>query len=284
MASRARVSILLILVSCRLAAFEGGYVNYLPGFYGDFSMAVIPETGTYLNNFFSVYQDHSGQVQSLVEIPGIIHATGYEILGGHFNVGIYPGLLAVGYEGDDLKTSRVGLTDIYLMPAAITWKTESVYVIAFEGILAPTGFYQKDTLNTGLNFWTFDHNVAVTWYLPADNEISVNLGYMNNLKNPANDYHSGDVVHIDYLLGHYVNKEVGLGVVGSYYAQATADHAPQAVLVTERAGASTIGPALMYAPEAFNNELIFTLKWQHEFDVSGRPALDYLTLRIWRAF
>lgn len=278
------LSLFLLLLAAQSRAFEGGFVNYLPGFYGDFSMAVIPETGTYLNNFFSVYQDRSGQIQSLVEIPGIIHATGYQILGGNFNFGIYPGLLATGYQNDDTQLSRVGLTDVYLMPVAITWNFEALHVVAFEGILAPTGYYQKDTLNTGLNIWSFDHNVAVTWYLPADNEVSINLGYMNNLKNPATDYHSGAVLHLDYLLGHYFSTEVGIGVTGSYYAQTTADHAPADILAAERAGGSTIGPAVMYAPSTFNNGLIFTLKWQHEFDVTGRPNLDYLTLRVWKSF
>lgn len=182
-------------------------------------MVVIPKKSTYLNNFFSLFQDRSGQSQGVVEIPGIIHASGLEVLGRHFNFGIYPSIYAFGYQDNDLQVSRVGLTDTYLVPAALTWNFESLHLIVFEGILAPTGYCRPDAPSTGLNIWTFDHNAAATWYLPGNNELSVNLGYMHNLKNPETDYHSGEIIHLDYLVGHYFNDSLGLGIAGSYFAR-----------------------------------------------------------------
>ena len=275
---------LLIFVSAQLQATEAGDTNYLPGFYGDFRMAVMPEHGTYFNNFFAAYQDHSGKLGTLLEIPGIIHATGHKIFGGNFSFGIYPGVLATK---DDTRTSnfdRVGLADVYLLPASLGWSWDKVALLVYEGIIAPTGYYQKGALNSGLNIWTFDHNISVTWELPADNELSVNLGYMNNIKNSATHHKSGDLVHFDYMLGHYFSPVLGLGVVGSYYYQTTADHAPASILEPDRGEGATIGPVVMYTPHFLDRDVSFSLKWQHEFDAKGHAPKDFLILKVWSSF
>lgn len=86
--------LLLAVFSTQLAATESGGSNYLPGFYGDFAMGSMPDKGTFFSNFFAAYQDSSGQTGSLLEMPGIVHATGHKIFGGNYIVGIYPGLVA----------------------------------------------------------------------------------------------------------------------------------------------------------------------------------------------
>lgn len=276
--------LLLVCGTPSVLAFEGGSPNYLPGFYGDFSMAIIPEKGTFLNNFFAAYQDAGGDYKNLIELPGIIHATGYKLFGGNYSFGIYPGILASKYHTNDVNLGRVGLTDVYLLPAALGWSWENCSVLAYEGILAPTGHYQTDALNTGLNIWTFDHNLSLSVQLPGDNELSTNVGYMNNLKNPTTDYHSGDLMHLDYMLGQYFTPFLGIGLVGSYYYQTTSDHAPASLLIPERSEGATIGPVITYTPEILAREFIFTLKWLHEFDVNGRPKLDYMIFRVWKEF
>lgn len=162
-------------------ATEGGGSNYLPGFYGDFAMAVMPEKGTFFHNFFAAYQDTQGLTGTLLEMPGIVHATGEKIWGGNFIVALYPGLVATKDQSNHNDMSRFGLGDAYLIPLALNWQWGSLTALAFEGIVAPTGYYETGALNAGRNIWTFDHNLSLTWQLPADNELSVTLGYMNNL-------------------------------------------------------------------------------------------------------
>ena len=45
------VTFLLLCFPLELKATESGGSNYLPGFYGDFMMAVMPEQGFFFNNF-----------------------------------------------------------------------------------------------------------------------------------------------------------------------------------------------------------------------------------------
>ncbi len=271
------VCLLLVFASMPLKASESSGSNYLPGFYGDFMMAVMPEKGTFFNSFFTAYQDGNGQTGTLLEMPGILHATGQKLLGGNFIVGLYPGLLAT----QDHNNDRFGLGDAYLIPVALSWQWGNLTALAFEGIVAPTGYYKKGALNAGRNVWTFDHILSLTWQLPAHNELSMTVGYMNNLKNPATDYYSGDEFHFDYLLGHYFKPEFGIGITGSHYRQTTADHAPTNVLISEYNEASSIGPVVMFSPHFAGRDVTLSLKWLHEFNVHSRAAQDYL---IWRLF
>lgn len=279
----------LFCLSCAIfatqsEATEGGGSNYLPGFYGDFAMAVMPEKGTFFNNFYAAYQDTKGQTGTILEMPGIIHATGQKILGANFIVALYPGLVATKDQTNHNDMSRFGLGDAYLIPVALNWQWGSLTALAFEGIVAPTGYYEKGALNAGRNIWTFDHILSLTWQLPAENELSITLGYMNNLKNPATNYRTGDEFHFDYMLGHYIQPELAIGITGSHYRQTTADQAPSASLVNVYSEASSIGPVAMYTPHLFDRDVTFSLKYLREFNVQGRADQEYLVCRIFMAF
>jgi hypothetical protein len=265
-------------------ATEGGGSNYLPGFYGDFAMAVMPDKGVYFSNFMMAYQDKSGKIGTFLDLPSIIVATDYKIFGGSYSFAIYPGVTITKNHSDDNKLDRVGLADTYIMPLAINWNWKDFSALYFEGIIAPTGFYEKGALNTGLNIWTFDHVLSLTWQLPEDNEISTTIGYMNNTKNVATGYSNGDEIHFDFTVGHYFSPDFALGVTGSHYSQVSADHAPSSILAATMTEASTFGPVLLWSPHVINRDISFSLKWLHEYNVQGRLALDYLVSRVDVAF
>lgn len=275
------LGLLFAVLSTPAPATEGGGSSYLPGFYGDFMMAVMPDKGTFLSNFFVAYQDTSGQTGTLIEMPGILHVTGQKLLGGHYIVGLYPGVTATQDHSNGNNMQRVGLSDAYLMPIVLNWQWQNVSALFYEGIVAPTGFYEKGALNTGRNLWTFDHVLSLSWTLPAENELSMTLGYMNNLENPTTDYQSGDEFHFDYTLGRYLQPGLALGVAGSHYRQTTADQAPSNIRAIEQSEASSIGPVILFTPHVVDREISISLKWLHEFNVQGRAAQDYL---VWRLF
>ncbi len=278
------LSIILVLHSATSKATEGGGSNYLPGFYGDFAMAVFPEPGTYFNNFFAAYQDASTKTGTLLEMPGVIHVTDQKVLGGQFIVGLYPGMLASKDHSGTNSSNRVGLGDFYFVPGGLNWKWQNLTAFLFEGIVAPTGRFEAGDFNTGRNYWTFDHNLQLTWNLPADNELSVDIGYMNNLTNPATRYKSGDEFHFDYTVGHYFVSTVGLGVTGSYYTQVTKDSSSQSLTISPAAEASSIGPVVMYTPHINGQDVNISLKWLSEFNVTGRAPQEYLVCRIFMPF
>jgi hypothetical protein len=278
------IGVFLIVFPMYTVATEGGGSNYLPGFYGDFAMGIMPGKGTYFINFITAFQDKTSKTGTFYELPSIVQVTDYKIFGGNYIFGIYPGLgITKDYSGVN-KMDRVGIVDAYLIPLAINWNWDSFSVLFYEGIIAPTGYYEKGALNIGRNIWTFDHILSLTWQLPADNEISITSGYMNNTKNYATGYSSGDEIHFDYNLGHYFSPQFALGVAGTYYRQVSADHAPTAILAITPSEASSIGPALMWTPHIIDRDVTISLKWLHEYSAQGRLAQDYLISRIDVAF
>ena len=245
-----------LLLNHSALASEGGGSNYIPGFYGDFAMAILPQTGTYFYNFFNAYRGRTGDTSTLLEMPGVEHVSDTWIFGGRYFAGFFPALMGVWDHSDDSSRSRVGLGDFYLLPAGLSWNWGEITATAFEGIIAPTGYYQNGAINPGRNIWTFDHNLMLTWSLPAQNELSVTFGFMNNLENHATHYRSGDEFHFDYSLGHYLADGLALGIVGSYYKQVTADHALTSLENIPYSEASTIGPAVLFTPRIGNETAI----------------------------
>ena len=272
--------LLLLGLSGATSATEGGGSNYLPGFYGDFAMAVFPDQGTHFNNFFAGWGDRSANTGTLLEMPGVLHVTGKQVLGGNLIVGLYPALMGA-LDDTGKHQGRFGLGDFYLVPFALNWRWGKLTALAFEGVVAPTGRFTKNEFNLGRNVWTFDHMLLLTYELPANNELSMAIGYMNNTVNPATHYQSGDEFHFDYTLAHNLEGGFGVGVVGSYYKQVTADHAPRPFDAPPYSEAATIGPALLYTPKLGGRDVAMSVKWLHEFNVTGRAPNDYL---VWRVF
>jgi hypothetical protein len=275
-----------LLLACLLGwtqaawASEGGGSNYTPGFYGDFGMAAMPSKGLYFYNFFAGYANRKGDTGNILEMPGFLLTTDHSVLGGRYIAGLFPGIMVALDHSGAKDQSRFGLGDAYVIPFGISWQWGDVSLTAFEGIVAPTGRFAKDSLNAGRNIWTFDHLALLTWNLPMRNELSLALGYMNNTVNPATHYQSGDELHFDYALGHYLQDDLGVGITGSYYRQLTPDH------VSGRSGAAapysefaTIGPVLLFTPHIAQQEVTMSVKWLHEFNVIGRAAQNYL---VWR--
>lgn len=272
-------SLLAIGLNQDIWAGEGGGSNYTPGFYGDFAMAAFSETGTFFYNFFAAYQDTASASGTLLEMPGLLHVSDLEVLGGRYIAGAFPSLMAGELNNGATSFDRVSLGDFYFLPGGINWDLGDVKLFAFEGVVAPTGRYRQGDFNLGRNYWTLDHNLLLTWSLPADNELSLSVGYMNNFENSATRYQSGDEFHFDYNLGHYFGP-LGIGVTGSYYRQVTADKASADSLVPESGEATSIGPALIYTSRVNNKDAAVALKWMHELSASGRENQDYLICRL----
>ncbi len=268
---------MLLVLGRPTLATEAGGSNYLPGFYGDFGMAVFPKSGTYFSNFLAAYRDISEQTGTLLEMPSLLHVSEQSFWGAHYVSGFFPALLFIQDDVNDL--ARVALGDFYIVPAGLHWQFNSISLFLFEGIVAPTGHYQINDFNTGRNYWTFDHNLLLTWDLTHNNEISVALGVMNNLENPATNYRSGDELHFDFNLGHYWGN-FALGMAGAYYAQLNSDHIPSGSTSIGMAEATSIGPSILVISHLNNAEIALSLKWLYELDVSGRSRQEYLVARV----
>ncbi len=268
-------------------AAEYGSSQYLPGFYGDFGMATTPASGTYLSNFlgYNWAENKTDEATLLFELPGVMHVSETKILGGTYSAGFFPYVLRNAYttknDGIKREMERGGAGDMYGVPISLSWQWKELSFVAFEGIVVPTGAYDKDRLlNAGRNSWTFDNNVGVTWN-PDDGkyDFSMMFGYMVNTENNATKYRTGDEVHVDYSAGYYVLPSLGIGVTGSYYRQVTADSGTGVPADTINGEYSSIGPVVTYTVKMGDRDVSFSAKWLHEYDVNNHIAGDYAILR-----
>ena len=284
--------------SCLLAVFtawalpvcasENNNSNYVPGFYGDFGMALKQEAGWYLDNFAMGYTaaDVDSGSNSVLELPGIGYATDTKIAGGSYALSIYPGVVYADNNdtvsgGLKKQSARVGAGDIYAIPVQLSWQLGDVSVLAFEGISLPVGTYRKNLeLSAGLNHWTFDSNISVTWQ-PDDGsyELSLNFGHMVNTENTATHYRTGHELHLDYMAGYYLTKALGVGITGTYYQQITPDSGSGVTADAIQGVGSSIGPVLTYTIKLDGRAVNFALKWLHEYDVNNHTPGDYVIAR-----
>ncbi len=295
------VVLLLALLAPRSAlAAEGASSNYVPGFYGDFGMAFLPEPGTFFNNWLSYYHntfspnvpglpaDLDYKSDSLVDAAGIIHVPKTKVFGGHIGVAAFLPLIytevteTVSAPGFRQRTSqsRFGFGDAYLVPAGMLWNFGDFNFLTYQGVIVPTGEYNKDRLlSTGRNYWSFDTNIGFTWLdQRGGHEVSAMVGHMANTPNGATDYRSGNDFHLDYLVGQYLSERLGVGVTGSYYKQLNGDSGDGATLGGFMGRGNSIGPALLLTLEPWGKEITFTTKWLHEFEVKNRFEGDLLYL------
>ena len=268
-------------------AAEYGSSQYLPGFYGDFGMATTPASGTYLSNFlgYNWAENKTDEATLLFELPGVMHVSETKILGGTYSAGFFPYVLRNAYttknDGIKREMERGGAGEMYGVPISLSWQWKELSFVAFEGIVVPTGAYDKDRLlNAGRNSWTFDNNVGVTWN-PDDGkyDFSMMFGYMVNTENNATKYRTGDEVHVDYSAGYYILPSLGIGVTGSYYRQVTADSGTGVPADTINGEYSSIGPVVTYTVKMGDRDVSFSAKWLHEYDVNNHIAGDYAILR-----
>lgn len=269
-------------------AAEGGSSQYLPGFYGDFGMGMAGESGTYLSNFFgySWNEDATSESSLLFELPGVIHVSETKILGATYSAGFFPYVLRTTYttkENGNVKQDleRGGAGDMYALPLALSWQWGEFSFYAFEGIVVPTGAYDKGRmLNAGRNSWTFDNNLSMTWSPDEGKyDLSLTFGYMVNTENHATHYRTGDEVHIDYSVGYYVLPSLGVGVTGSYYRQVTPDSGIGVPVDAFEGEYSSIGPVVTYTVKLGDRDVAFSAKWLHEYDVNNHVPYDYAILR-----
>lgn len=130
-------------------------------------------------------------------------------------------------------TSVVGLGDITLSPASLSWHWSNWHWVAALDIRIPTGKYKAGNpqKSIGTNYWSIEPLFAVTWLSEKGWEVSSK--FMYNIKSTnkkfraaigelKRDYTSGDEFHIDFLVG----KRFGLwgtGLSGYYLKQTTND-------------------------------------------------------------
>lgn len=290
--------IFLTLLASQVFAAEGGYSNYIPGTYGDFAAAVEPPTKFTLRNDIYYYQADSARsvrsglieadadLEFIMDFLTLLYKPDVEILGAHYAFGVFiPFVHAdidTGIRIGNLQVRQqddtFGLGDLTIIPGIFFWNRGNFHFTLAEYIITPTGGYDTDDLaNTGLNYWTFDTDFAVTYLNEkTGQDYSINIGYNYNSENPDTDYQTGEEFHIDYMVNQFLSESFAIGVHGFYLKQVSGDSGDGAQLGGFKAEAAGIGPALLWSTKSLGRDVTFIAKWLHEYDTERRIEGDHV--------
>ncbi len=296
-----KVLLITLVVACAPTlsyAAEGGYSNYVPGTYGDFAAAVEPPSMfTIRNDIYYYHADGGRSVRSglieadadlefIMDFLTLLYKPDIEILGAHYALGVFIPFvhadidtgISIGNLQVRQQDDTFGLGDITLIPGILFWNRGNFHFTLAEYIVTPTGEYDtNDLANTGLNYWTFDTDFAVTYLNEkTGQDYSVNIGYNYNTENSDTNYQTGEEIHIDYMVNQFLSESFAIGVHGFYLKQVTGDSGDGAILGDFKAEAAGVGPAVLWSPKRFDQKITFIAKWLHEYDTERRIEGDHI--------
>ncbi|MHB8069594.1 MAG: SphA family protein [Desulfobaccales bacterium] len=286
-----------------------GYQSSLAGY--------MPDPGFYLRNDFYAYQGNarimpfSGRVEVdlrsrlITDMVAGSYVTPLKILGANYAVGLiwssvtnsflkgtlsfdtrFPNLnrfLDQRFGGSEAG-SYTGVSDLVITPVSLGWHLGQFHIMAFGNWYAPVGSYNAERrLNTGLNRWALEPNVAVTWLQPQyGQEVSLSLGYTVNVKNPATQYTTGQELHLEYYLGQHLPLGFAAGLTGYIYNQMTADTGTGATLGAFHGQTIALGPCLSFNGKIGSHAIGVSARYYNELKVHNRfdGQACYLTLSL----
>ena len=291
------LAVLAVLVpAANSHAAEGGYSNYVPGTYGDFAMAVEPETKLTFRNDFNYYgADTERAILSGLAVADldldftlsfttVLYKPEVKMLAAQYAFGVLVPIVRADIDASvtaggmtlDRKDDTTGLGDVTLIPLMLFWNRGNLHTSLSEYIVTPTANYDSAALaNTGLNYFSFDTNFALTHLnMETGREFSFNVGYIYNTENSNTDYQTGQEIHVDAVFNQFFSESFAVGLHGFYLKQITGDSGAGAVLGDFKAEAAAIGPALLWNTKIGKRPVSFIAKWLNEFDVERRLEGD----------
>ena len=287
-------------------AGEGGVAHVLPG--ANATMLDLPPTTP--GGFFKpMYVNYKGDASATIPTAaGIVANTnadvntlvlgggyGFEenVLGGaHYSVAAFlpyswihvsGNTVALGGRQIDSKVDGVG--DVTIVPALLGWKDGDLQYDFLLPIFAPTGSYELGRLgNPGLNYWTFDPNVGVSYNNAKSGlNAAIHLGYAMNTENNATSYKSGDYLTGDASVQQIMPLGSGFfnfGAEAWYFQQVTCDSGSGATLGCFKGRTAGIGPVLGYIQPIGQSKMLLEFKWLPELETKNRLNGDYIWLKM----
>ena len=300
----------LAFVPRQSLAVEGGTSHYIQGAYGDFLMGYIPAAGFYARNDTLYQAGHidgalkGGRVYAGLDVYSVVNLTKLTYM---FDVPAMNGFLGVGlgvpiivnlhvsgnatatyYSRDNAagvplpeqkgisgSGNRGGLSDLFFMPIIAGWNFGECHIAVMPIVFLPTGYYNSSKLtNLGMNYFSFDGNVAFTWLSKSNLELSINTGYMINTENPETHYLSGNLLHVDWTAAYHFNPRFALGATGYLLTQTTPDTGSGAKLGSFECSGTGIGPIATYTVPVGGKDLMLIGKWIHDLGARHSFLMD----------
>ncbi len=255
-----------------------------------------PPPGFYYVNYFGYYtgqlKNASGDkailngmtpsVEATFDAFRFVEMTHVKVLGADYGVHV---IVPVVYQSMNLngRNSTSGIGDIIVNPFILGWHREAWHAVAALDVELPTGTYNQGDarVSVGAHYYSFEPVVAFS-YMPASGwEASSKLMYNLKTTNQATNYHSGQELHVDYLVGKHFGKWM-FGGTGYALKQVTDDtvNSQTVPLATGLWDAGRRGQVLAIGPSAgYTNSrhMTFMAQWQHEALVRNRFGGD----KVW---
>ena len=287
-------------------AGEGGVSHVLPG--ANATLVDLPPTtpGWFFKPMYINYQgDATATIPTAAGVVANTHATvntlvlgggyGFEqkVLGGAtYSVAAFLPYSWIDVSGDtvvlggkqiDSKVNGVG--DATIVPVLLGWKDGDLQYDFLMPIFAPTGSYKLGRLgNPGLNYWTFDPNVGVSYNNAKSGfNAAIHVGYAMNTENNDTSYKSGNYLTVDAAVQQIMPLGSGFlnfGAEAWYFEQVTCDSGSGATLGCFKGRTSGIGPVLGYIQPIGESKLLVELKWLPELETKNRLNGDYIWLKM----
>ncbi|WP_081075358.1 transporter [Burkholderia anthina] len=258
---------------------EGGGDNIGQGSEG-FYAGLLPSPGWYgvlYANYYHATRFNGGRGNSA--IPGfelnadvlaarLFYMSRLHIAGGRVGVFAIGSVSSIGVTSHNEDEHRNGVGDVTVGPT-IGWDFDRLHTLVAMDVSIPVGgFNPSRSVNQGANYFSIRPIFAFT-YLPQNGlEVSAKLSYTFNTRNPATNYQSGQLFHIDYSVSLPVTKKLRIGVNGYYINQTTDDYQNDRRVGDDgfRGRVIALGPAAHYQFDKVGVDL----KFLREFSVKNR--------------
>jgi hypothetical protein len=281
------------------SAAESGTSAYLKG-YKDFLSGVLPtDPGVYMRNDVVYYRGDIGVTAIggrirlnvdqwfVADVAAPTVVTSLSILGGTYAFGatvpiiganVHAGIdTALG--GLSRSDSAVNIGDVYLTPLIVGWHAGNFHWSAALSVITPTGSYNNAALaNTGMNYWSVLPQFSITYFEPKSGwDVSAAVTYVINSVNPATDYLTGNIFHLDWAVGKQLAPAWKVGVVGYLMQQTTGDSGSGAVFGADKVSVWAVGPAATYSFDLGNMPMSVLVKWTREIEATRTFKGDTVT-------
>ena len=293
--------VVLIAVGASAIAMEGIQSPYLKG-YRDFMTGVLPEPGVQVRHDLYMYNGTErstipqGQLRvgfkAVSNILGATVVTPYGILGGNYAFAVRGAYSDVKADQTLVQPSprptivRSGsldaFNDVVITPLIVGWHAGNWHWNVSTSVWLPVGSYDKNRLaNTGRNVWAWSPQVGVTYFDPKSGwEVSGAAILVTSYNNPATNYLSGNIVHVDLAAGKMLTPQFRLGVVGYWVQQLNGDSGTGAIFGNRKVRVAGVGPGATFTLAVNSVPVTLVAKYYREFDAQNTTQGDAGTLSV----
>lgn len=181
------------------------------------------------------------KVNGYASVPALFWGSSFTLLGGaRYLVGISPNYMsadatvftetgggAIGPTITNLEQGKLsGFSDLYVVPAALSWGFKQTDIGLYYGFYAPTGRYETGADNNlGLGFWTHQFQGFGYYYPFPDKSTALMLGltYEINSKIKDADVRVGNRFSLEWGISQYLSETFELSVQGGHNWQVSDD-------------------------------------------------------------